>query len=164
MGNNTVETIMGAIVVAVAALFVWYTYSTTGSSNLGGYEVVARLPRVDGIATGTDVRLSGIKIGAVREMTLEKNYLVTVHMDIHGDVEIPDDSSLVVTSSGLLGGSYVSISPGGSDAMLKPGGQITNVQGAVDVMSLIGRYIGGGGSGGGQQKPAPAPGVPNDHP
>lgn len=164
MSNNTVETIIGAIVVAIAAVFLWYTYTTTSSGSLTGYDITARMPRVDGIATGTDVRLSGYKIGAVRELTLDpKTYLVTLHMTVRNDIPIPEDSSLMVTSSGLLGGSYLSITPGGSDVMLKPGGQITNVQGAVDLMGLVGRFI-GGNSGGGQQKPATQPSAPSEHP
>ena len=159
--NNTVETIMGAIVVVVAAAFLYFAYTNTSSGSLGGYELTAKMPRVDGLATGTDVRLSGIKIGAVSALTLDpKTYLVTLHMNIRDDIQIPDDSSLLVTSSGLLGGSYLSISPGGSDTMIKPGGAITNVQGSVDLMGLVGRFIGGGngqqqgGQQGGQPKPA----------
>ncbi|HJW40792.1 MAG TPA: outer membrane lipid asymmetry maintenance protein MlaD [Rhizomicrobium sp.] len=169
--SNTVETIIGAIVVAIAGVFLWYTYTTTSGGTLTGYEITARLPRVDGIATGTDVRLSGIKIGAVNELTLDpRTYLVQLHMTVRKDIPIPEDSSLMVTSTGLLGGSYVSISPGGSDKMLPPGGAITNVQGSVDLMGLVGRFIGGGNNGG-QQKPAaqgqpaqPQPSVPSAHP
>lgn len=161
--NNTVETIIGAIVVAVAAAFLYFTYTSTSSGSLSGYEITARMPRVDGLATGTDVRLSGIKIGAVSALTLDpKTYLVTLHMNIRSDVPIPEDSSLLVTSSGLLGGSYLSISPGGSDKMISPGGAITNVQGSVDLMGLVGRFIGGGNGQkpngeGGQPKPGAVP-------
>lgn len=163
--NNTVETIMGAIVVLVAAAFLYYAYSTTNSTSFGGYELTAKMPRVDGIATGTDVRLSGIKVGAVRELTLDpKTYLVTLHLSIQNDVQIPADSSLMVTSSGLLGGSYLSITPGGDDKMLPPGGAITNVQGSVDLMGLVGRFIGGGGNNNGGQGGQPKPSVPNAHP
>jgi phospholipid/cholesterol/gamma-HCH transport system substrate-binding protein len=99
-------------------------------------------------------------------MTLDPNtYLVTLHLSIRDDVKIPVDSSLMVTSSGLLGGSYLSITPGGDDKMLPPGGAITNVQGAVDLMGLVGRFIGGGGNNGGQQGGQPKPQqLPNDHP
>jgi len=158
MTNNTVETIMGAIVVLVAAAFLYFAYTNTSSGSLSGYELTARMPRVDGLATGTDVRLSGIKIGAVSELMLDpKTYLVTLHMNIRNDIQVPVDSSLMVTSSGLLGGSYLSITPGGEDKMLPPGGAITNVQGSVDLMGLVGRFIGGGGNNNGQQggqKPA----------
>jgi phospholipid/cholesterol/gamma-HCH transport system substrate-binding protein len=162
--NNTVETIIGAIVVAVAAAFLYFTYTSTSAGSLSGYEITARMPRVDGLATGTDVRLSGIKVGAVNALTLDpKTYLVTVHMNIRSDVQVPEDSSLLVTSSGLLGGSYLSISPGGSDKMIQAGGAISNVQGSVDLMGLVGRFIGNGsgqnnGQGSGQNnRPNNAP-------
>ena len=171
--NNTVETIIGAIVVVVAAAFLYFTYTSTSSGSFSGYDITARMPRVDGLATGTDVRLSGVKIGSVSALSLDpKTYLVTLRMNIRSDIPIPEDSSLLVTSSGLLGGSYLSISPGGSDKMLQPGGAITNVQGSVDLMGLVGRFIGNGsaqkpGGEGGQAKPnAPAPSTtaPSAHP
>ena len=149
MHNDLVETLIGAIVVAVAILFLVFAYRSTGENAIGGYEVTANVARVDGIAVGTDVKLSGIKVGTVSALTLDSNYLVTVHMKVHGDVKIPDDSSLMVTSSGLLGSSYLSISPGGSDKMLAVGGRIRNTQGSVDLMSLLSRFAGSaaGGSG-----------------
>ena len=67
----------------------------------------------------------------------------------------------MVTSSGLLGGSYLSISPGGSDAMIPSGGSIKNTQGSVDLMSLIGRFASGGGA---ASSPAPQKPAPEDHP
>jgi phospholipid/cholesterol/gamma-HCH transport system substrate-binding protein len=145
MHNDTVETLIGAAVIAIAVLFVVFVYRTTGSASVGGYEVVAKLSRADGIAVGTDVRLSGLKVGTVAAMTLDdRSYLVVVHMNINADVKIPDDSSLMVTSSGLLGNSYLSISPGGSDKMLPPGGAIKNTQGAIDMMGLLSRFVNGG--------------------
>lgn len=173
--NNTVETIIGALVVAVAVAFIFFAWRTTGGA-IGGYEISAKLARVDGLSVGTDVRLSGIKIGEISSMTLNPNYLVTVHMTIHKDIEIPDDSSLAVTSSGVLGSSYISISPGGDDTMLKDGGQIKMAQGSVDLMGLVGRFIGGeNGQQGGQKpvankppqtpatnRPAPTQGLPKE--
>jgi len=146
MHNDTVETLIGAAVIAIAVIFVIFAYRSTGTANVGGYELVARMTRVDGVAVGTDVRLAGVKVGTVNALTLEPNYLVAVHMDIHRDVQVPDDSSLVVTSSSLLGSSYLSISPGGSDKMLPPGGVIKNTQGAIDTMGLINKFVGGGTS------------------
>lgn len=143
MHNDTVETLIGAAVVAVAVLFVVFAYRSVGDTSVGGYELMAKMSRVDGIAVGTDVKLAGIKIGTVKAMTLEPNYLVNVRMDIHSDIQIPDDSSLVVTSSGLLNNSYLSVSPGGSDKMLAAGGEIHNTQGAIDMMGLISRFAGG---------------------
>jgi len=139
--NNIAETVIGAVVVAIAVLFIAFIYTRSGSGGLSGYEIQARLPRVDGLGVGTDVRLAGIKIGSVSDLTLDpKTYLVTVHMSVHNDVKIPVDSSLMVTSSGLLGSSYISITPGGDDKMLAQGGMIENAQGSVDLMGLINRF------------------------
>jgi phospholipid/cholesterol/gamma-HCH transport system substrate-binding protein len=157
MRENVSETIIGAVVVAVAVLFVIFAYMRTGSGSLSGYEIQARLPRVDGIGIGTDVRLSGIKIGSISDLTLDpKNYLVTVHMNIRDDIKIPTDSSLMVTSSGLLGSSYISLTPGGDDKMLAPGGMIQNSQGSVDLMGLINRFA--------TQPPPKAPPQPQQQP
>jgi phospholipid/cholesterol/gamma-HCH transport system substrate-binding protein len=134
--------VIGAVVVAIAVLFIAFVYTRSSGGGLSGYEIQARLDKVDGLGVGTDVRLSGIKIGSVADLTLDpKTYLVTVHMNIRNDVKIPVDSSLVVTSSGLLGSSYISITPGGDDKMLASGGMIGNSQGSVDLMGLINRFI-----------------------
>jgi phospholipid/cholesterol/gamma-HCH transport system substrate-binding protein len=142
--NNIAETVIGAIVVAVAVLFLAFAYMRTGSGSLSGYELNARLPKVDGLGIGTDVRLAGIKIGSVSDLTLDpKNYLVTVHMNIRSDIKVPADSSVMVTSSGILGSSYLSISPGGDDKMMAAGAYFENAQGSIDVMGLVGRFMGG---------------------
>jgi len=153
MQSNTFETLIGAIVIAVAVGFLYFAYVNTNSTGLSGYDLDAKFQRVDGLNVGTDVRLSGIKIGNVSSLSLDpKTYQATVHLNIRSDVKLPDDSSIMVTSTGLLGNSYLSVSPGGSDGMLAPGGTIRNTQGSVDLMSLIGRFATGGGA-----AAAPAP-------
>jgi phospholipid/cholesterol/gamma-HCH transport system substrate-binding protein len=147
MQNNTVETLIGAIVVAVAAGFLFFAYTTTGSGSVSGYDILARFSSTDGISSGTDVRLHGIKIGTVADITLDpKTYMAIAHLSIKNDVQIPDDSAVKITSSGLLGSSYVAIQPGGSDKNIKPNGELTNTQGSVDLMGLIGRAVMSGGS------------------
>ena len=162
MSNNFAETLLGAAVVAVAVGFLAFTYLRTGSGSLSGYEVLARLPKVDGLGIGTDVRVSGIKVGSVSDLVLDpNNYLVTVHMNVRQDLKLPTDSSMMITSSGILGSSYLSITPGGDAKDIKPGGYIENTQAANsnDLMSLAGRVMGGGSS-----APAPKPEAPKSQP
>jgi phospholipid/cholesterol/gamma-HCH transport system substrate-binding protein len=161
MPSNIAETVIGAIVVAVAVLFLGFAYMRTGSGSLSGYDLNVRLAKADGLGIGTDVRISGIKVGSVSDLTLDpKTYLVTVHMSIRDDIKVPTDSSVLVTSAGFLGSQYLSITPVGDDKMLAAGGTIENAQGSVDLMNLVGRYIGGGTNQGGQQQPKPKPAVP----
>ena len=156
--NNVSETVIGAVVVVAAAIFLLFAYLHTSSGGVSGYELNARMPKVDGLGVGTDVRLAGIKIGSVSDLTLDpKTYLVTVHMNIRDDIKIPADSSLLVTSAGILGSSYLSITPGGDDKMLAAGGYFDNVQGSIDLMNLVGRFATGESTTNKAPPPKPAP-------
>ena len=163
--NNTVEILIGAIVVAVAVGFMFFAYANTSAGGVSGYPLEARFSSADGIVSGTDVRLHGIKIGTVSNVSLDpKTFLAVIRMDVRRDVEIPDDSAIKVTSSGLLGNSYLSIQPGGSPKNLAAGAQIANTQGSVDIMGLIGRAIYGNtsssGNAGSGANSAGAPAAP----
>jgi phospholipid/cholesterol/gamma-HCH transport system substrate-binding protein len=155
--NSLFETLIGAAVVVVAVTVAALVYYRTGGGALSGYEINAKLPKVDGLAIGTDVRLAGIKIGTVSDLTLDpRTYLVTVHMDIQSDIKLPTDSSVLVTQSGFLGGQYLSVTPGGEDKMMAAGSYFENAQGSIDVMSLVGRFA--TGSSLTNQPPAPKSG------
>lgn len=161
MNNGFVETLIGALVVAVAGVFFWYGWNTTGSAPVGGYELIGRFDGVDGINVGTDVRMSGIKIGTVTSQELDqKSYRALVRMNIKEEIKLPDDSSIRVASEGLLGGAYLAVSPGGSETMLKNGGEFETTQGSVDLIGLVSKAIFSGGSDekkSDSQAPAPAP-------
>jgi phospholipid/cholesterol/gamma-HCH transport system substrate-binding protein len=162
MQNSTLETLTGAAVIAIAALFLAYAYTSTGSGLTAGYEVTAKFNRADGVNIGSDVRLSGIKIGTVSKLALDPmTYSAVATLALENSVQLPDDSSVRITSEGLLGNQYLSIEPGSSPDKIKPGGEIEYTQGAVDLIGLLGKAVfgggasgsgGGGGGGGGETK------------
>ncbi len=142
------ETLVGALVVAAALALLGFFYVFGHSGGGSGYDVTARMTKVDGLGIGTEVRLAGIKQGSVTALDLDpRTYLVNVHMRINNAIRIPTDSSLVINSAGLLGTPYLSITPGGDDTMIAPGGAIQNTQSlnANDIMSLVNRFTSGGG-------------------
>lgn len=142
MQNNFVETLIGAIVIVIAGVFLFYGYSHSGMRSEAGYKVTAEFNRVDGLATGSDVRLSGIKIGTVVSQSIDpKNYKAVVTMNLATDVKVPDDSSAKITSEGLLGSNYIALMPGGSEDFLADGSQIDFTQGSIDLMGLIGQAV-----------------------
>lgn len=155
MRKNLIETIMGAVVLAVAAFFLVFAYTTADIEPASGYQVLAKFDRVDGLGAGSDVRMSGIKIGTVVDQRLDPNdYLAVVRLSIEHDVKLPVDTSASITSDSLLGTKYLNLSPGGSDEMLEPGEAIQHTQGSIDLFALLGQIIfsqtgqGGGASGG----------------
>ena len=156
--NNIAESLIGAAVVAIALVLAALAYYRTGAGGTSGYEVNARLAKADGLAVGTDVRLAGIKIGTVSDLTLDpKTYLVTVHMNVRDDIKLPVDSSVLVTQAGFLGSQYLSITPGGDDKMMTAGAYFDNAQGSIDVMNLVGRFATGAATSNQPPKPKPAP-------
>ncbi len=154
--ENVVEALIGLVVVIVAIGFVLFAWDRTQAGTRGdGYVLKARFPNVAGISPGTDVRVSGIKVGQVTAQTLDpQSFQAIVEMKVANAVQLPIDSSAAITSEGLLGGSYIALSPGGDTAMLKPGGEITETSGSTDLMSLIGSAI--NRSGGSDDKAAAA--------
>ncbi|HXP29590.1 MAG TPA: outer membrane lipid asymmetry maintenance protein MlaD [Stellaceae bacterium] len=142
MKRNAVETVMGAVVLVVAALFLFFAYTTSTVRAVSGYEVSAAFTRVNGLRDGGDVRISGIKVGSVISQELDpKTYLAVVKMSVDPAVKLPVDTVAQIASTGLLGDNYVSLEPGNEEEMIKPGGQIEHTEPAMNLESLIGQYI-----------------------
>ena len=141
--ENVGEALLGALVIMVAAWFVIFTYNRTEAGGRGGgYSLAARFPNVTGVAVGTDVRVSGIKIGTVTGQKLDpKSFQAVLTLGLDKAVRLPADTSAAITSEGILGGSYIALTPGGDTAMLRPGDEITDTQGSTDLMGLIGGFI-----------------------
>lgn len=132
------ETVVGFVVIAVAALFMFYAYGVTGK-DLGAnqYRLDAVFGRIDGVTVGSEVRIAGVKVGSVSASRLDMNtYEANVRMSIDGEVTIPDDSIAKVVSDGLLGNAHISIEPGASLDMLGAGDKIAITQGSVDLLNL----------------------------
>lgn len=132
------ETIVGAAVAVVAIGFFAFAAAQAGQSNTGaGYDLTARFQRVDGIAIGSDVRVSGVKVGVVKAIELDpETYLARLTFSIDSKYQILDESTARIASDGLLGGAYVAIEPTGFEP-LKPGGEIINTQGTVDLLTVL---------------------------
>lgn len=142
MTRNLLETLLGAVVLIVAVGFLAFAYNTSQVQQSGGYELIARFDKVDGLEPGSDVRISGIKVGTVLNQTLDpETYRAEVRFTLREDIQLPADTSAAVVSNGLLGGKYLALVPGGDIEMLEPGGEVTLTQSAVNLEDLIGHMI-----------------------
>ena len=146
MSENKAEVALGAVVLAIAIGFVVYLSQSTGLT-MGGdsYKIRAGFRTAEGISVGTDVRLAGVKIGAVQDLSLNsETYRAEAVLAIQNDVLIPDDSALTITSEGLLGGHFVEVMPGASFDYLADGGEIIDTQGSVSLVTLLMKFVSGG--------------------
>lgn len=142
MSKNLLETVIGGIVLGVALFVLVFAYQTHKGSTPSGYTVSAKFDRIDGLVPGSDIRLSGVKVGTVGDLSLDPNsYLAVVTLHLAPHIQLPKDSSAEIVSDGLLGGKYMALVPGGDDDIIPAGGVIAHTQAAVSLESLIGQFI-----------------------
>ena len=146
MSENRAELLVGALVIAVAVGFLAYATSRAGViQGSDGYTLVASFRSAEGVSVGTDVRLAGVKIGSITGLTLNpQTFRADATLAIRSGVELPDDSSVLIASEGLLGGNFVEIQPGGSAFNFEPGAEIDNTQGAISLIELLSKFVGSG--------------------
>lgn len=146
MTEKRSEILVGAAVLAVAIGFLVYLLQTTSLTGGGGdrYPLSASFRSAEGVTIGTDVRMAGVKVGSVTGISLDPvTYRAKTDMDINSDVQVPDDSAIIVSSEGLLGGSFVEILPGGSPFYVEEGGEIEDTQSSVSLVNLLLKFVSG---------------------
>lgn len=149
MASERSEILAGVAVLAIAIGFVIYAGQSSGIGGTAGtYPLKASFRAVDGITVGSDVRLAGLKVGTITGLALNpQTFFADATIQIRNDILLPDDSAIVISSEGLLGGNYVEILPGGSLENFEPGAEVEDTQGSVSLVTLLMKFVGGGGDG-----------------
>ena len=146
MAYERAEILTGAAVLAVAIGFA--VYAAQGSGILrseDSYPLTASFRSIEGISVGSDVRLAGVKVGTVTGLTLNpETFFADANITMRKDVLLPVDSTILVSSEGLLGGNFIEVLPGGALENLESGDEIEDTQGAVSLINLLLKFVGGG--------------------
>ncbi len=142
MNRNIIETVMGGVVLIVAAGFIALAFQSGAATAPSGYQVTAEFDNASGLGPGSEVRMSGVKIGTVASQRLDPDtYFAVVTLEISDYIKLPRDTSARIIADGLLGSNFVAIESGGDEEMIQPGGEITFTQGSINVVDLLGRFI-----------------------
>ncbi len=147
MSNQTTEILVGAAVLAVAGGFFFYAGQVTGFTDDTGDNAAyfASFRSIEGVSVGTDVRMAGVKVGSVTGLELNTTtFRADTRFSLDDTIRLPDDSAVIISSEGLLGGSFVEILPGGSPFDLEPGAEIEDTQSAVSMVNLLLKFVSGG--------------------
>ena len=136
--------IIGALVVVaavvVATVYRWQNKVWADAQD-SDYAVYATFNRTDGLEVGSKVRMAGIDVGYVDDSVLDDNFRATLTLMIKAGIEIPDDSSASIVSSGVMGNKYIEIEAGGSEDFIKEGDEFEYTQDAMVLEELIDRII-----------------------
>lgn len=129
MNRSLVETFLGVMVVAVAVGFFIFALQATEVGAVDGYGLEARFLKVGGLEVGSDVRISGVKVGTVTDRRLDtESFEAVVLFTVSADLRLPTDTQAVVTSEGLLGNKYLRLIPGSATDIVARGGEITRTR------------------------------------
>ena len=112
MKSNYFETILGSIILLFALYGLMIFFQANKSfDNDESIKITARFLKSGGVFVGNDVKLRGIKIGTVSNISLDENYLAQVDMLVDKKIQIPKSSEASIQSEGILGNKYISIVP-----------------------------------------------------
>ncbi|MGC8203982.1 outer membrane lipid asymmetry maintenance protein MlaD [Aliiroseovarius sp. PTFE2010] len=148
MSHSTTEVVTGGAVLAIAAGFFIYAGQIVGlgSQNANNYPLTASFRSAEGVSVGTDVRLAGVKIGTVTGLDLDPvTFRATAKFTVREDVKLPEDTAVMISSEGLLGGNFVELIPGGSPFDIEAGSEVLDTQSAVSLVNLLLKFVTGGG-------------------
>lgn len=144
MKRLNIETAVGVFLVMGFLCFAYLSVKL-GEVNLFGnntYTVKARFRSVSGLKEESVVEIAGVKVGKVSSIILDpKDYVAVAHLSINRNVKIQKDSIASIRTSGIIGDKFVDISPGGDEDYIKPGGEITETESAINLEELVGKYI-----------------------
>ena len=140
--RNTIEMVMGAVVLIIAGAFLWLALSITSFQHGETITVEAVFGKIGDLNVGDDVRISGIAIGSVADTRLDPDiFEARVVMNIYPAYAIPDDSVVRVSSTSLLGGSHIDIVPGISMDVIAENHVFYNTLDPVNLTDMIGKAI-----------------------
>ncbi len=140
--NNYFEIIVGTFVLICALFFLFSSMKTAKVGPTAGYQLMAKFDNVSGVNIGSEVKISGVKIGVVEEQSLDtENYRAILKFRISEEIKIPADSSIKIASESLLGGKHLAIEIGGDEEFLNEGDEIEFTQSSINFEDLLGRFM-----------------------
>lgn len=142
MGSKAIETVMGAVVLIVAATFLVFAWDKAHMDAPRGYVLSAAFNSVGGIEIGSDVRVNGIKVGTVTGQRLDpETFQAVVDLSIDPQLKVPTNSTAGIASDGMLGGKHIRLEPGNAKEYLPAGGRIAATRDYRSLEELVGEII-----------------------
>jgi phospholipid/cholesterol/gamma-HCH transport system substrate-binding protein len=144
MKQFNVEYTVGLFLIAGLLCLFWLATElggvTSGSSD--SYILRARFVSASGLKPGADVELAGVVVGQVTDIHfVAEDYEAEVKLSIAKNVKLQDDAIASIRSTGIIGGKFLKITPGGSDIILGSGDEILETESSVNFEELLSKYI-----------------------
>jgi phospholipid/cholesterol/gamma-HCH transport system substrate-binding protein len=144
MKKSYLEFIVGLFLAIGIGCLTWLSIELARKEFFAGrgYAVQAAFSNGTGLRRGTPILIAGVEVGRIEHVGLE-DYEAKVRMLIRSEVVLQVDTIASIKTKGLIGEKYIELTPGASDKKLPPGGLIRETQPALDLETIIGKYIQG---------------------
>ena len=141
--SPTRDFVVGLFVLAGLGAIAYLSMNVGGFSlrRDGGLIVYASFDQTGGLKVRAPVVISGVKVGQVDSITLDKNARARVEMNLQRSLQLPVDTTASIMTAGLLGDRLVSLQLGGEDKYLKSGDELSMTESAVILERLIGKLV-----------------------
>ena len=126
------------VIAFIILLNLVLTEKNTVGKDVNNY--FATFNKIDGVSVGTDVVISGIKVGEVKEIFIKNNY-PQISITVNKNIEISDDSSVSIQTDGLFGKKFLLIEIGGNNVSLKNGEKFSFSEDSIVIEELLGKII-----------------------
>lgn len=129
---------------AICLLFTFALVAVFGQlrfEDRTGYQAV--FTNISGLKSGNFVRIAGVEVGKVGELSLHRDGTVTVGFEVDKGVRLGEGTKAVVRYENLIGDRYLALEEGpGSPRRLPPGATIplARTSPALDIDALVGGF------------------------
>ena len=145
MNKRNIEILVGFFVLLGLAGLLFLALKAANLASFGardGYQVSARFDNIGGLKPGAAVKSAGVVVGRVKGIAFDgESFQAKVTLALQSENLFPQDSSLKILTSGLLGEQYLDIAPGADEKNLVAGDKIGSTQSAVILENLISQFL-----------------------
>ena len=141
MKKNYFESILGFVTLLVSLVFL-FKFVDINSNNNETYQLKAKFLKAGGIVIGNDVKMRGVKIGVIKNVSLDKDFFAVIDFSVYKEINVPQESSVKIASDGILGNKYLSITPSGDlDKVLREKEEIKKVEDYESIEDQVSKII-----------------------
>ena len=141
MKKNYLESILGLMTLILAVSFL-LKFIDINTENNETYDLRAKFLKAGGVVIGNDVKMRGVKIGVIKNVSLDKDFFAVIDFSVYNEVNVPKDSSVKIASDGILGNKYLSITPGGDlSVILNEKDEIRKVEDYESIEDQVSKII-----------------------
>ncbi len=142
MKKNSFEILVGFLVVLLSCVFLIVVSKTTNKQNMkNSYELKAVFNNIEGINSGSDIKISGVKVGLVSNVSLNEDYKAELTLKLPKDLQIPVDSIFKISTSGLIGGKFINIKIGADEMYFENNEMVEFTESTIDLEDLISNFV-----------------------